>query len=44
MDLKKMAADLRANYSLYANAHLEILEAHETFKFACRWDRKPKPP
>ena len=32
MDLEKMAADIRANYSLYGNARLEILEAHETFK------------
>lgn len=32
MDFKKMAAEIRSNYSIYANAHLEILEAHETFK------------
>ncbi|MGB1118638.1 MAG: PaaI family thioesterase [Parvibaculales bacterium] len=32
MNLEKMAADIRANYSLYGNAHLEILEARETFK------------
>ena len=32
MDLNKMAEDIRAKYSVYGNAHLEILEAHETFK------------
>ena len=32
MNLNKMAADIRAKYSVYGNAHLEILEAHETFK------------
>ena len=32
MDLEKIAADLRANFTVYSNAHLEILEASETFK------------
>ena len=32
IDLNKMAADIRAKYSVYGNAHLEILEANGTFK------------
>ena len=32
MDLEKLAANIRENYSLYSNAGLQILQADETFK------------
>lgn len=32
MDFEKMAEGIRANYSLYGNANLEILQARESFK------------
>ena len=32
MDLEKVAGDLRAKFTVYGNANLEILEASETFK------------
>ena len=32
MDFEKMAHDLRAKFTVYGNANLEILEAKETFK------------